>query len=69
MSTCPEIEFDVKNADYSEIDPSIFSFNQVTNELSIETTNIGNVGTWTLKVLAKYAGAEYTNKAEVTVIA
>ena len=64
-ATCPAIELDILKSDGFALDSSLFTFTSGTSTLAIESSDIGKVGTYSLKVTAKYTGASYTNTDEL----
>ena len=64
-ATCPAIELDILNDNGTAFDSSVFTFTSGTGIFAIETSDTGKVGTYNLKVTAKYTGASYTSIAEL----
>ena len=64
-ATCPAIELDILNDNGTAFDSSVFTFTSGTGIFAIETSDTGKVGTYNLKVTAKYTGVAYTNIAEL----
>ena len=57
----------ILNSNYSKIDANlfVFFFDPVTPVFTIESHDIDYIGTYNLKVIAKYEGSQYTKMAEL----
>ena len=60
---CPVIIFSVVNSDTSTIDPDVFTFDEPTSTLTIQTDDLLKDGIVSMQLQAKYTGSKYTNFA------
>ena len=55
----------VFNSDGSSLDGKVFSYDKVANEFTIDTKDVANVGTYHMKVVARFAGSSYSQADEL----
>ena len=51
---CPDFDLSIVNDDDSSIDDSVFSYNQALHEFTIDTRDMTKIGTFQMKIVAKF---------------
>ena len=59
-ATCPAIEIDIVNSDFTILDSTVFTYAIGDSDLVIETDDPSKVNLYELLVTAKYVGSAYS---------